>query len=31
LSGEQFSSLQQLENIPRVNWEQIIKEDLIFI
>jgi DNA uptake protein ComE-like DNA-binding protein len=31
LSGEQFSSLSQLENIPRVNWEQIIKEDLIFI
>jgi len=31
LSGEQFSNLKQLENIPRVNWEQIIKEDLIFI
>ena len=31
LSGEQFSNLKQLENIPRVNWEQIIKDDLIFI
>jgi len=31
LSGEQFSNLKQLENIPRVNWDQIIKEDLIFI
>ena len=31
LSGEQFSNLGQLENIPRVNWEQIIKDDLIFI
>jgi|ETNmetMinimDraft_12_1059888.scaffolds.fasta_scaffold189125_2 DNA uptake protein ComE-like DNA-binding protein len=31
LSGERFSNLKQLENIPRVNWEQVIKEDLIFI
>ena len=31
LSGEQFSNLKQLENIPRVNWDQIIKDDLIFI
>jgi len=31
LSGEQFSNLKQLENIPRVNWETIIAEDLIFI
>ena len=31
LSGEQFANLKQLENIPRVNWEQIIKDDLIFI
>ena len=31
LSGERFSNLKQLENIPRVNWDQIIKEDLIFI
>ena len=31
LSGERFSNLKQLENIPRVNWEQLIKEDLIFI
>tara|TARA_Y100001973_G_C5163880_1_gene315002 strand:+ start:796 stop:1245 length:450 start_codon:yes stop_codon:yes gene_type:complete len=31
LSGERFSNLKQLENIPRVNWEQLIKDDLIFI
>ena len=31
LSGERFSKLKQLENIPRVNWEQLIEEDLIFI
>ena len=31
LSGEKFSNLKQLENIPRVNWETIIAEDLIFI
>ena len=31
LSGERFSNLKQLENIPRVNWEQLIDEDLIFI
>jgi DNA uptake protein ComE-like DNA-binding protein len=31
LSGERFANLKQLENIPRVNWEQFIEEDLIFI
>ena len=31
LSGERFANLKQLENIPRVNWEQLIDEDLIFI
>ena len=31
LAGERFSNLKQLENIPRVNWEQLIEEDLIFI
>ena len=31
LSGERFANLKQLENIPRVNWETIIEEDLIFI
>ena len=31
LSGERFSNLKQLENIPRVNWDQLIEEDLIFI
>ena len=31
LSGERFSNLKQLENIPRVNWSQLIKDDLIFI
>jgi DNA uptake protein ComE-like DNA-binding protein len=31
LSGEKFANLKQLENIPRVNWEQLIAEDLIFI
>jgi len=31
LSGERFTNLKQLENIPRVNWEQLIEEDLIFI
>ena len=31
LSGERFNNLKQLENIPRVNWEQLIDEDLIFI
>lgn len=31
LSGERFANLKQLENIPRVNWEQLVAEDLIFI
>ena len=31
LSGERFSNLKQLENIPRVNWEQLIEDDMIFI
>ena len=31
LSGERFANLKQLENIPRVNWDQLIKDDLIFI
>ena len=31
LSGERFANLAQLENIPRVNWAQLIEEDLIFI
>ena len=31
LSGERFSNLKQLENIPRVNWEQLIDDDMIFI
>ena len=31
LSGERFTNLKQLENIPRVNWEQLIKDELIFI
>ena len=31
LSGERFSNLGQLESIPRVNWDALIAEDLIFI
>tara|TARA_B100000073_G_C23605985_1_gene522429 strand:+ start:205 stop:636 length:432 start_codon:yes stop_codon:yes gene_type:complete len=31
LSGERFNNLKQLENIPRVNWDQLIEDDLIFI
>ena len=31
LSGERFNNLKQLENIPRVNWDQLIEEDMIFI
>ena len=31
LSGERFANLKQLENIPRVNWDLLIEEDLIFI
>ena len=31
LSGERFTNLKQLENIPRVNWEQLIEDDMIFI
>ena len=31
LSGERFANLKQLENIPRVNWDTLIEEDLIFI
>ena len=31
LSGERFTNLKQLENIPRVNWEQFIEDDIIFI
>ena len=26
-----FNNLKQLENIPRVNWEQLIADDMIFI
>ena len=28
LSGERFSNLKQLENIPRVNWDQLIENDI---
>ena len=31
LSGERFNNLKQLENIPRVNWDTLVEEDLIFI
>jgi len=31
LSGERFTNLKQLENIPRVNWDQFITDDIIFI
>ena len=31
LSGERFSNLKQLENIPRVAWDELIADDLIFI
>ena len=31
LSGERFTNLKQLENIPRVNWDQFIADDMIFI
>ena len=31
LSGERFNNLKQLENIPRVNWETLVEEDLIFL
>ena len=31
LSGERFTNLKQLENIPRVNWDQFISDDVIFI
>ena len=31
LSGERFANLKQLENIPRVNWDQLIEDDMIFI
>ena len=31
LSGERFSNLKQLENISRVNWDQLIEDDMIFI
>ncbi len=31
LAGERFTNLKQLENIPRVNWEQFITDDMIFI
>ena len=31
LSGERFNNLKQLENIPRVNWDQLIADDMIFI
>ena len=31
LSGERFTNLKQLENIPRVNWDQLIADDMIFI
>jgi DNA uptake protein ComE-like DNA-binding protein len=31
LSGERFANLKQLENIPRVNWDQLIADDMIFI
>jgi competence ComEA-like helix-hairpin-helix protein len=31
LPGERFRELEQLRRIPRANWDQIIKEDLIYI
>tara|TARA_R100001082_G_scaffold40452_1_gene21404 strand:- start:799 stop:1230 length:432 start_codon:yes stop_codon:yes gene_type:complete len=31
LSQERFANLKQLESIPRVNWEQLIQDDLFFI
>jgi DNA uptake protein ComE-like DNA-binding protein len=31
LSGERFSNLDQLKRIGRVDWDQVISEDLIYI
>ncbi len=31
LPGERFSKLDQLKKIARVDWEEVFKEDLIYI
>lgn len=31
LPGERFVNLDQLRSVPRVDWDQVIKDDLIFV
>lgn len=31
LPGERFSTLEQVRSVPRVNWDQVIEDDLIFV
>jgi hypothetical protein len=31
LPGERFSTLDQVRSVPRVNWDQVIDDDLIFV
>jgi DNA uptake protein ComE-like DNA-binding protein len=31
LPGERFSTLEQLKSVGRVDWAQVIKEDLVFV
>ena len=31
LSGERFTRLEQLDNVPRLNWQALVEDDLIFV
>lgn len=31
LPGERFVNLDQVRSVPRVDWDQVIKDDLIFV
>jgi DNA uptake protein ComE-like DNA-binding protein len=31
LPGERFSTLEQVKSVGRVDWDQVIKEDLVFV
>ena len=31
LSGERFSKLEQLDNVPRLNWQALVEDDLIYV
>jgi DNA uptake protein ComE-like DNA-binding protein len=31
LTGERFTRLEQLDNVPRLNWKALVEDDLIFV